>query len=90
MASDDGIRSLVPDIVRYAPSWKDGTIERIREMTAAGIRMTHPFLSDFAGAGTFSTAGLADDERHHCIGVIELLKNRGFQIRKFHMSFAFL
>ena len=49
MASEDGIRSLVPDIVRYAPSWKDGTIERIREMNAAGIRMTHPFLSDLAG-----------------------------------------
>ncbi len=42
------------------------------------------FLSDFAGAGTFATAGLADDERYDFVGGLELLEDGRFQVGEFH------
>lgn len=48
------------------------------------------FLSDFAGAGTLSAAGLADDERDDLVGGLELLEDGGFQIGEFHGCFAFV
>ena len=42
------------------------------------------FLSDFTCAGTFSTAGLADDERYDFVRGLELLEDGGFQVGEFH------
>ncbi len=58
--------------------------------SAANLVGCGKFLSDFAGAGTFSTAGLADDERYDFVRGLELLEDGRFQVGEFHGCFVFV